>query len=217
LIREILNEEMSKELQKSNWSGQLTEKQKQYAALDVVKSLELYGKLTTMEDLTVDLLATEAVAGKIVNVVASKGRLLSLSALGAIGKVKATPDHRWTCPLGITYRGVSGVNFTGRRVLLHVTEVFAPLLCLPFYKFGTKKASLADFGPTPFVIVLEFSMLRKHISSRVRLKQNGTTTCLPWIDDDITVLPIAVMNTATPTEPETLLLYSTLTHCSKKT
>jgi ribonuclease D len=65
-------------------SKQLTDEQKTYAALDAIKSLEVYNKLQSFPDLTKRLTATEAKARVLTNIVAPHGEVGS-DGMGNVG------------------------------------------------------------------------------------------------------------------------------------
>jgi hypothetical protein len=94
LVLKSLGENLSKEssVQCSRWNKRtLTEEQKKYAALDAIKSLEVYEELILMDDLTRRLSSCEAKRGVIVDVVGHFGKaddtLDSLSTVAATATI----------------------------------------------------------------------------------------------------------------------------------
>ena len=77
----VLGIKVDKSQQVSDWSGQLSEAQKRYAAEDAAISLELYEKLKAMPDLTLRLKVDELVPGKKVDLVPQKGSSVPVASL----------------------------------------------------------------------------------------------------------------------------------------
>ena len=76
LVEHVLNEKLTKEpsVRLSCWSvAQLSPEQINYSALDVIKALEVFFKLSEMPDLTLRLTCHEATSGRVVDIVPSHG------------------------------------------------------------------------------------------------------------------------------------------------
>jgi hypothetical protein len=84
LVEGVLNEKLSKvpSVHLSWWSvSQLSPKQINYSALDVIKALEVYFKLNDMPVLTARLTLHDATPGRVVDIVLSHGSIHLLATL----------------------------------------------------------------------------------------------------------------------------------------
>ena len=146
----------------SKWSAStLTNKQKIYAALDAVKSLELYLYLLDRPDLSVRLKPEEANPNKEIDIVPSRGNVANMATRAGWGKIS---ESRWCdSPHGIT--PARAIAPTG-SVVVRVERVTASHLIVPRMKNSKdERATLGDFGEPPFRVVLPISMLREHVES----------------------------------------------------
>jgi hypothetical protein len=147
----------------SRWSEkELSSAQKKYAALDAMKSLEVYEQLHSLKDLTLRLSAEAAVHNLEVDIVPSHGNVASMATRAGVGSI--SDERICESPDGILPK-CAKQNAHSR--VIRVTSVLAPLLCVPGYKFakGRGKVCLQDFGAPPFFIVLTLKMLKDHVDS----------------------------------------------------
>lgn len=163
LVWVMLHEHLSKDpsVRCSKWSrNPLLPEQRMYAALDAVKSLEVYLRLASFPDLTKRILLTEVKPGLKVDVVPSHGSVASMASCAATATV--LEDLSWAPPRGTT---PSLMSKTGRRVVVQVAEVLAPALLVPGVKYTSsgEKLSLGDLGQPPFRVALPLTMLMHHV------------------------------------------------------
>ena len=147
----------------SKWSEkELTDPQKKYAALDAMKSLEVYERLHSFQDLTLRLSKEAALPNLEVDIVPSHGNVASMATRAAVGSI--SNEMNFESPDGITPRRVKQ-NAHSRVV--KVTSVMSPSLVVPGFKKANKKGKvcLRDFGAPPFLIVLPLKMLKHHVDS----------------------------------------------------
>ncbi len=163
IVRATLKEDLDKSVRLSKWSAKiLTDEQKYYAALDVIKALEVYFSLMELPDLTSRLSTiSDATVGMSVDVVPSHGCVSILATRAAIGKVTDVTD--WACTLPGCKPQTIKTN--KKNVCVTITEVTAPSLIVPRLKMNGKKVCLADFGEAPFQVVLPLTMLKHHVES----------------------------------------------------
>ena len=168
LVAVVLEERLPKDplVRCSNqWSAKvLSAEQVMYAALDVIKPLEVYFKLTLKPDLTMRLKAAEATVGVVADVVPSHGSVAILATRAAV--VMIEEPAAWTTPHGCK---PPMLNETAARRRVLVTEVLAPSLVVPGVKKHSKPMCLGDFGPPPFLMMLPLNMLKVHVNGDVRV------------------------------------------------
>ena len=192
----------SEDVRCSKWSNRnLTNRQQRYAALDVIKPLEVYETLLELPDLSQRIDPDDAKPGLLVDIVPPHARNNRLRALrgyavgdlatrGAIGRI--VDDSTVSNPSNIKPQHAK--TNSDQRVV-EVTTVLAPSLCVPGHTIGKEKtkACLGDFdkgGKSSFRVVLPLTMLRKHeASSQVRTY------------DQRIVLPIPTHRRITPPAP----------------
>lgn len=167
LVQLTLGEFLDKapDVRLSKWSNiELTDAQKKYAALDAMKSLEVYEHLESLPDLTIRLSPEMAMPNLVVDVVPSHGNVASMATRAAIGQLL---DGKLGChsPVGITPAFVKPNQHT---CVVTITSIMSPSLVIPGYKKtanGNNKACFGDFGRAPFKIVLPLKMLKPHVDS----------------------------------------------------
>jgi hypothetical protein len=166
LVEVCLGERLSKapEVRLSDWAGAtLTAAQTVYAALDAIKSLEVYLYLLPMADLTLRLTADEADVGVPIDIVPPRGSVAVLATCGANATIEAPAI--WTAPPRCRPPLFSP---TPNRRLVTVTNVLAPSLVVPGLRDENgERMTLGDFGSTPFSISLPLTMLAPSHSRRV--------------------------------------------------
>jgi hypothetical protein len=167
VLGEILDK--SEEIRCSNWAKtHLTKEQQEYAALDVIKPLELYDEIIKLPDLSLRLDPESAVPGLAIDIVPGhtpRTGVAELSTRGAMGKI--LPQQ-----LVLSYSpeiSPSRVRSNDETRLVEVSHVLAPSLCVPGYTCnggsGNRAATLSDFGPPPFRVALPLTMLKVHVDS----------------------------------------------------
>ena len=146
----------------SKWSvPQLSDPQAKYAALDVLKSLDVYFHLLSLDDLSARLTAADAIVGTVVDVVPPHGSVAVLATRCATARI-VTPA-RWTPPAGCT----GSLNPTAARALVSITELHAPSLVVPGVKREDRSPlTLGDLGDAPFTVMLPLKMLAKSSTQR---------------------------------------------------
>jgi len=182
----------SDEIRCSNWSARtLSDRQIQYAALDAIKTLEVYQHLAPLPDLSERLEKNPDAAQPYVEVDivpphcnrrptnAARGyRVADLATRAAVGRI--LPDQTLDYPDEFTPKKARVGENT--RVV-EITQVLAPSLLLPSGTtigagVGRRRACLADFTSTStgsgssetFKVILPLSMLKNHVESpRVRV------------------------------------------------
>ena len=179
LVQLMLQEKMDKSpsVRLSNWSRlELCDAQKQYAALDAMKSLEVYEALQHLPDLTLRLEADEAttIPNLEVDIVPSHGNVASMATRAAVGKLSDAAFCE--SPNGIF---PSRVKPSQNSRLVAITSVLSTSLVVPDFRKGSKmkreSVSLGDFGTPPFTIVLPLKMLKHHVDSNlVRIFSDNT-------------------------------------------
>jgi len=162
LVKIVLCETLEKNptVRLSKWSvTKLTKAQIEYAALDAIKSLEVYVKLQQLPDLSLRLSKEDAIPGSIVDVVPSHGNVSSMATRAAWGTL--VDDKYCRLPLNFTPSRVKRGASTRVVKIEHVT---APHLFVPGIKNSRgNHACLGDFGDPPFSILLPIKMMKKHI------------------------------------------------------
>jgi hypothetical protein len=174
LVQSVLGETLDKSesIRCSKWSKkELSDEQKNYAVLDVVKPLEVYEKLLPMPDLSIRLDSKEVVPGLVIDVVPPTGRgkkpprgyrVADMTTRGAVGRI--IMESTATLQAGIIPNNVKVV--AGKSVLVEVTDVLGPNLVVPkFASLNSAKACLCDFGEPPFTVLIPLSMIRRHVES----------------------------------------------------
>eukprot|EP00956_Cyclotella_meneghiniana_P017776 scaffold29226_cov58-Cyclotella_meneghiniana.AAC.5 len=107
-----LERAIDKSLQTSNWSKDLSEDQKKYAAIDAAASLEVYEVLAQMKDLSCRLREDDAKIGTAVDTVPLNGSPISMSTRSATGTIVGLSEY--TCPVGYSYNNKRRVR-VGKR------------------------------------------------------------------------------------------------------
>lgn len=174
----VLGETMDKspEVRLSKWSRTtLADEQKKYAALDAIKSLQIFLKLENLPNLNNRLPSASAMDGLRIEIVPSHGSSGSVSDMAtraAMGTI--CPDSSYLAPEGFS---PSRVNINRRKsCVVKVDSVLSPNLIVPGMKRKGKRVSLGDFGQAPFKIPIPLGMLRKHIEGQsVRTYRTMTT------------------------------------------
>ena len=151
LVEVCLGQHLSKapEVRLSKWTvPALSDAQAEYAALDVLKSLDVYFYLLPLDDLSVRLTAADAIVGATADVVPPHGSVAVLATRGAVARI-VTPA-RWTPPAGCT---PTSLKPTAARALVSVTELHAPSLVVPGVKREDKSPlTLEELGDVPFTV-----------------------------------------------------------------
>ncbi|CAJ1958312.1 unnamed protein product [Cylindrotheca closterium] len=170
LVQICLGETMQKQASvrvSSKWEQpSLSQDQKKYAALDGIKSLEVYLYLRQKPDLSVRLSVEEARAGLCIDVAPLRGGALSMVATRcATGTLTEQTYDEWEVPSDM--RLDTGQINKRRYRVVNVCSVVAPHYIVPYVK---KKESggpvcLDDFGAPPFFVILPLTMLKQHIES----------------------------------------------------
>lgn len=179
LVQLMLREKMDKSpsVRLSKWSrSELCDAQKQYAALDAMKSLEVYEQLQHLPDLTLRLAAEAAIPNLQVDVVPSHGNVASMATRAAVGMLSDAPFCK--SPDGVI---PSQVKPNQNSRVVAITSVVSPSLVVPGLKKGSKtkreSVCLRDFGTPPFTIVLPLKMLKHHVdSTMVRIFSDESTS-----------------------------------------
>jgi hypothetical protein len=175
LVMVVLRESMGKEddVRSSKWAKkQLSDEQKTYAALDAIKSLEVYAKLQSFPDLTERLASAEAKAGVLTDIVAPHGKVGSdgMGTVGALGTI--LEGEAWDPP--------PNIKRTRRRKepkrVVTVSKVFAPNLKVDGYKVEengvSRPACIDDFAVSkPFKVELPLTMLKRHDPETMKLSE----------------------------------------------
>jgi hypothetical protein len=148
----------------SKWSEKdLSNAQKKYAALDVMKSLEVYECLQSFYELTRQLLAdTVMTLNQEVHIVPLHGNVASMATCAGFGNI----SDATICdsPDGIMPKRVKQ-NVHSR--VIKVTSVLSPSLVVPGYKIAKRKGKvyLGDLRVPLFLIVLSLKMLKQQVDS----------------------------------------------------
>lgn len=145
----------------SKWSQlKLSNDQISCAALDALKSLEVYFHLFRLPDLTIRLKVSKATAEKYVDVVPVHGSVACMATRAAYGRIK---DNKYLISPG-SMRPVRVQVDEQKQRVVQIEKVLAPNLYIPGYKNKNgAKACLGDFGKPPFYVVLPNKMLKDHI------------------------------------------------------
>jgi 3'-5' exonuclease len=173
VVQAVLNETLDKSesIRCSKWSKkELSDEQKKYAVLDVIKPLEVYEKLLPMPDLSLRLNPDEATPGLVVDVVPPGGsgkkpqrgyRIADMTTRGAVGRILDTQTA--TMQPGMLPNKVKIIS--GKSVLVEVTAVQGQNLVVPKFTSNGTKVCLRDFGEPPFTILVPLAMLKHHVES----------------------------------------------------
>ena len=164
LVECVLNEKLDKSapVRLSKWSKKdLSPQQMDYAALDVLKPLEVYYKISTLPDLNTRLGPAAALPETEVDVVPKHGYAPDMATRGAVGTI--TKYSTFVSPDGFT-PALLKAN-AGKSRIVKVTKVYSPFLLVPGMKKNGKAACLGDFGEPPFNIIATFGMLKLHVES----------------------------------------------------
>ena len=174
LVKVTLNEHLDKQLQLStstSWSAPiLTADQQRYAALDAIKSLEVYFHLLSLKDLTLRLESNMLDNDCHVDIVPSTGCVTVLATRAGMGTVTCA-GKQWSPPPGCQVRGRgcdrnSNIMYAGSdKYCVTVTKVLAPNLIVPGVVKDKIQMTLGDFGQVPFDIMLPICMLKEHVDS----------------------------------------------------
>ncbi|KAI2504218.1 hypothetical protein MHU86_10241 [Fragilaria crotonensis] len=167
LVQLTLGEKLDKapSVRLSRWScSELCDAQKQYAALDALKSLEVYDQVQHLPDLTQRLLGEAATPNLHVDIVPAHGNVASMATRAAVGTLLDVSSCE--SPHGVTPRRVKP-NQNSRVV--KITSVDSPSLVVPGLKKVLNKEGvcLRDFGVPPFLIILPLKMLKHHVDSHL--------------------------------------------------
>ena len=155
-------------------SDHLTREQKEYAALDAIKSHQVYKKLIEFPDYSSHLSSSAAKNGIEVNVIPSSGWNEADSGVGvavaAFGRIVDDPD--WQPPEGI----IQDKQFKSATRVVQIEKVRGPFLCIRGFKYSRRRrmrhqqsstattiGSFKDFSKgIPFRLHLPLSMLKLH-------------------------------------------------------
>lgn len=102
LVQLTLNEKLDKApaVRLSKWSATVpSDAQTKYAALDAIKTLEVYEHLHHLPDLTLRLCAENAIPNMKVDAVPSQGNDASMATRGACGSI--SEERVCNCPNGV--------------------------------------------------------------------------------------------------------------------
>jgi len=101
IVKAVLNIILDKSLQCSDWGGELSNKQIQYAAIDAAVSLEVGEKLDKMPNLTRRLMSHELIPGQKVDLIPRHGSVACMATWAASATIVQSKKCR--CPLGMVY------------------------------------------------------------------------------------------------------------------
>ena len=186
LVLILLHENMDKDntVRSSKWAHRvLTDRQKKYAALDAIKSMEVYLKLLPLPDYTQRLKSCEAKAGITIDIVAPRGKVGS-DGMGTIAAFATVLEGVCWDPArreDISIRRTSqSSRRRGETRVVEVSKLFAPQLVAPGYKVTEstgqqRKATLGDFKAEsmPFRVELPLTMLKRHDPSTDNLQETA--------------------------------------------
>jgi hypothetical protein len=154
-----LNERLDKpaDVRCSDWAaGALSERQFQYAALDVIKTVEVHAHLSRLPDLTLRLAAAAAIVGLRVDIGPRHGSMAALAARAAVGVIMETTDV--ASPAGCQ---PARMKPSDAHRVVRVLHVFAPALIVRNLKRADgENVTLESFGSAPFTIMLPLAMLK---------------------------------------------------------
>ena len=186
-----LERAIDKSLQTSNWSKDLSEDQKKYAAIDAAASLEVYEVLAQMKDLSCRLREDDAKIGTAVDIVPSNGSPISMSTRSATGTIVGLSEY--TCPVGYSYNNKRRVRVGKRAYIVEISHIHAPGLVLPRYKYQNSKTkvTLGDLGRINVVVPLD--MLADHVEC---CRQLQTDNADDGVDDSSSETNIDVRRSA---------------------
>ncbi len=153
IVKAVLNITLDKSLQCSDWGGELSNKQIQYAAIDATVSLEVGEKLDKMPDLTRRLMPHELIPGRKVDLIPRHG---SVACMGT-----------WAASVGMVYgkRGHTKMKAGRASYVVVLDKIYSPALIVPnYYIEGNTSSSvtLKDF-PEGHQIILPLSMIKEHV------------------------------------------------------
>lgn len=170
LVKICLNEKMSKqaEIRISNkWQKRdLSQEQMQYAALDGIKSLEVYFYLRDKPDLTKRLSEAEATVGLSVDIAPYRYGTSAGIVATRCGVGRLTDRSHQDCPVPDGARLQLHALRKRKYKVVEVSQVTAPHFVVPYVKKEDGEAvCLGDFGSTPFFVIFPLTMLKQHIDS----------------------------------------------------
>ncbi|KAK3279881.1 hypothetical protein CYMTET_12253 [Cymbomonas tetramitiformis] len=203
LVSTILQERLDKSpsVRLSKWScSTLTNEQAQYAALDVIKPIEIYFRLLVLPDLTRRCSADDTIPiHSVVDVMPPHGSIAVLATVSAIARIEE--NREWKPSVGFTPRSVHPADLRRPSQRVTIIKVLAPSLIVPGVKFQGKSACLKDFGEPPFDVVLPFAMLKTHVHQPSGEDQEATVAPTSMAcDSDPT--PVAQNLTRDPCDTE---------------
>ena len=170
LVRLTLHENLNKDpsVHLSKWSKRnLDPLQIQYAALDAIKSLEVFNYLHHLPDVTKRLTISEVNIDMAVTVAPPHGSTVCmLLSIGGYGRIVGYGTH--LSPYNMEPKQINATESV-QQVIVEVEQVLAPSLIIPLYKTTSPalssrpstKVYLGDFGKAPFKIVIPLKMLRQ--------------------------------------------------------
>lgn len=171
ICRRVLNVQLDKSLQCSDWSGDLSESQINYAAVDAAVSLEAGEGLDKMPDLTRRLTPEELTPGRKVDLLPQSGNVACMATRAATATIVGTPCK---CPEGMVYKTSNRKNaksYTKMKAgkgsyIVRIEKVYAPALIVPKYKWRrTDKAVTLRDIPIHHDIIVPIAMIKEHVDS----------------------------------------------------
>ena len=146
LVSIVLKEKLPKpaSVRLGKWSvPNLSSEQIKYAALDAIKIIEAFEKLSKMPDLTIRLKPENIIPGiTLVDIVPMHGSQSMMATRSGTGKII---EH----------------NMNDSNCYVEVQTVTAPAATIPKIKQQPKQP-LSSYGPTPFSCLIPLRMLRSH-------------------------------------------------------
>jgi len=178
LVKYVLKQHLGKdpEIRCSTWSSAiLSAKQQEYAALDVIKSLETYLNLDNLPNLAARLAPDEAVRNLQVDIFQSSGNISALTSVAAVGVVKSNSRGlQWRPPPGLGIRQQT-MTVTQNQCLVTIDKVYASHLKVPnLTRSGDGDAVCVTLGDlarvlgSPFDVILPVRMLAKYLAKRTK-------------------------------------------------
>ena len=156
IIRLVLYRRLNKEnsARLSKWSTRtLTERQKEYAALDVSEALKAYNKLMELQDLTIRLPKHDCREGRTVAVVPRYGSVAVMASVGAKGTIFKSDQlcHQgrkiyWQPLHGFPEQNILMNSPNNKNVVVQITHIYALSMVIPKLKYGTQNATLSSFA-----------------------------------------------------------------------
>ena len=165
IVKSVLNITLDKSLQCSDWGGELSNKQIQYAAIDAAVSLEVGEKLDKMPDLTRRLMPHELIPGRKVDLIPRHGSVACMATRAASATI--VQCQHCSCPPGMVYgkRGHTKMKAGRASYVVVLDKMYSPALIVPnYYIEGNTSSSvtLKDF-PEGHQIILPLSMIKEHV------------------------------------------------------